>query len=499
MKELRERFRERWAEVILNCAESLPTFNAGIVADLQETRKHQRKRSERDFEGSRLPQGTKIKLCGFTLLQLYPLEDLEIMEMSLRRWFPKTWADRCQELCGDVKSLTGVSWSYVGHVVQRRKPFFPGELAILDDLPSEIEHISIEVQKILPSLSVLAFGVTLAEDVSVQLLKLYNARYLGRIRFNHWFPFTLSRWGRAEEAPDRARERAIHSFVEDTRAKAERFITHHFPGPSHSSARRFVALDEFHVSHENSTPPEAGGAAAWDWQFGLGPWNYDRFRDDNVGSFLAAGKWSGLSYPHRLIVISDPQPGDEMKSRVENAIHELIPLLGIIAILADSEDSVGRLRLQVFKRMADRGVAAWFWRRISASFFREIRLNSALQIYRMLLARLRLEYLQHRDLFCRWCSGLKLFVSVHKADMNLLDSFQTAIIRQLDLVSEHLQLASDSFSAHVSARNIEVTYRLGRRVFFLTVVVTFATILGILGNWPTILCGLRSLLHMHLR
>ena len=89
MKDFLEGLRARWADVILNFAESLPTFNSGIIAHFQSTRKRQREWSDRDFEESRLPQGSKIRLCGFTLLRLYPLEDLELMETPLRRWFPK--------------------------------------------------------------------------------------------------------------------------------------------------------------------------------------------------------------------------------------------------------------------------------------------------------------------------------------------------------------------------------------------------------------------------
>lgn len=489
LKDLREGLRARWADVILDLAESLPTFNSGIIAHFQATRKRQREWSDRDFEESRLPQGAKIRLCSFTLLRLYPLEDLEFMEAPLRRWFPRVWDERSQGESANAESLTGVSWSYVGHVAHKKGGLFSGELAILDDLPPEIEHISIEAQKVLPSLRALAFGVTLSEDVSAHLLKLHSARYLGQITFHRWLPLTRRTLGLAERPPEAAREAAIHSFVEDIRSKAEKFLTRHFPGPSHSGAHRFVALDDFHLSIAKSASPEVESRAAWRRQFGFGSWTYNSF-SNGVVTFLPADELSGLSYPHRLIVHGDPQPGDMMNATIANTVHELIPFLAMLDILSGSEDSVGGLRLQVFRHMADRGVAAWFRRRTPGYFFREIRLNSTLQIHRMLLDRQRLEYKQHEDLFGSSCRGLKLLAHVHGGGANLLDSFQATITRKIDLVSEHLKLASESFSGHVSALNVDVTYRLARKIFWLTLIVTVVTALG---NGSAVVSGLKVL------
>jgi hypothetical protein len=178
MRDLADKARVRWAEIILNVAESLPTFNKGVIADLQSLRKHQLEWADDDFKRSRLPEGVRVKLARFFLLQLYSIEDFEAFDKTLRRLFPETSADRLQELRKGMQTLSGVSWSYVGHIVRMRKPFYPGELAIIEELPTEIEDISVEIQQVLPSLLVLAFGIRLAENLSTQLTRLYEARYL---------------------------------------------------------------------------------------------------------------------------------------------------------------------------------------------------------------------------------------------------------------------------------------------------------------------------------
>lgn len=491
MKDIRDRIRAKWANTVLNLAESLPTFNAGVVAHLQQTRKHQRERSDREFEQSRLPEGRQVKLCGFNLVRPYSLEDLGSMDLLMRRWFPRAWEERGRSTGGDAERLTGVSWSYIGHIARRGSGLFPGEVAVLDDLPPDLERISVGTQMVLPSLRVLSFGVTLSEEVSTRMLQLYKSRYLGRITFNSWLPHRSHFWGRSEGSPDAARQIAMYEFIEGIRSKAKKFITRHFPGPSYWDQDHFVALDEFHLTKGQPGPDDSSARVAWGWQFGFRAIGYNSFRSD-LATLLSPNEESGLSYPHRLIINGDPQPGEIINASIDNTVRDLVPFLSMLDLLEDSEGSVGRLRLQVFKKMADRGLPGWFWRSAPGSFSREIRLNSALQIHRMLVERLGLEYRQHKEFYDSWCRELKVFVSADNRGLNLLDTLQKAISRKLDLVSKHLQLASESFSAHVSARNLDVTYRLGRKVFVLTLIVTFATALGILGNWPAILSGLKS-------
>ncbi len=103
-------------------------------------------------------------------------------------------------------------------------------------------------------------------------------------------------------------------------------------------------------------------------------------------------------------------------------------------------------------------------------------------------ARIRTAY----GAFGSWCSGLKGFTRVNEPKAILLDFFQGVVSREFDMVSRHLQLAAESFSLHVSLRNIDVTFRLSRWVTWLTLAVTAMTGLGLLANWPAISSGFKS-------
>jgi hypothetical protein len=205
-----------------------------------------------------------------------------------------------------------------------------------------------------------------------------------------------------------------------------------------------------------------------------------------------------LEYPHRVVALSDPPVGSTENVRIENVSHELVPFLSIVDILSRSENLVGGLRSRVFQRMSSKGVKARLRSSIPGSFLRDIHLNSDLQTSRMILARLELEYEQQSQAMGFSGSGLNNFSYSHehvgsqKQGTNLLEVLQEAITRNFALVSKHLQLAFESFSVHISLRNTAVTYRLGRNVLWFTIVAAVATILGVIGSWPSIVCGFKS-------
>ncbi len=417
-----------------------------------------------------------------------------MLKASLDRLFPASSLGWDREIIGDIDSLRGLSWSHIGHIVAKRRILFPGQVAIVRELPSDIEHIGMEVHRVLPSLLALTFKVTLADDASTELARLYERSYLSEIRFNSWFPFRTRRWGSSELQAESVRERTIRNYVDLTRRAAEEFVARYIPGPSNSGVPGFVSIDQFRLASEKEKAPDMRNMGAWSRQFGF-PWNYNSFlpEDDN-SIFLVAGQWGRFEYPHRLVIATDPPQGDIANSGIDNTIHELIPFLAIHQVLSDSEDLVGKLRFQVFRRIATRGLNAWFRNKVPGSFGRDIRLNSRLQLSRMLLARLRLEYVQHIATLGSRCRALKAFTRVNGAKASLLDFFQGVVSREFDMVSGHLQLAAESFSLHVSLRNIDVTFRLSRWITWLTLAVTAMTGLGLLVNWPAIFSGFKSLI-----
>jgi len=458
----------------------------------------QRKAAKEDFDRSRLPEGVQVRLYSLTLIRLYLLEDFKTLEAWVRDLFPKTIFQpfQPQEMLGDSDSLSGSSWAAVGTIVAKRGTgVFAGQTTLIPALPAEIESVSVTIHRVLPSLFALVFRARLADTVSADLQRLQRQSYLGGIKFSSWFPFTHRRWGSSELTTDTVRERAIHHFVDSLRAKATKFLARNTPTPS-TTDRGFFSIDEYRV-YTNKGESPAIERSTWAWQFGFA-WSFYSFKQ-TLATVMLADATRTLEYPHRVVALSDPPIGSIENVSIENVTHELVPLLSITEILSRSENLVGGLRSRVFQRMSGRGVKARFRSSIPGSFLRDIRLNSDLQTSRMLLARLQLEYDQHRQTLAFSGSDLKEFAYSHelvrslKQGTNLLEFLQNAIARNFDRVSKHMQLASESFSVHVALRNTTVTYRLGRKVLWLTIVAAAATILGVIGSWPSIVCGFKSL------
>jgi len=347
---------------------------------------------------------------------------------------------------------------------------------------------------VLPSLIALSFKARLADKVSADLEHLQRRSYLSEIKFSSWFPFTVRRWGSSELSSDQVRERTIHNFVGDIRSKVNKFLVRHTPTPS-TTDQDFFSIDEYRLSSKNEPPVIE--RSSWAWQFGFA-WSLYCFKQ-TLATVILADATRTLEYPHRVVALSDPAIGSIENVSIEDISHDLVPLLSIVEILSRSENLVGGLRSRVFQRMSGRGAKARLRSSIPGSFLRDIRLNSDLQTSRMVLARLQLEYEQQRQAIEYTRSDLKKFVYSNELvssqkESNLLEFLQKGITRDFDLVSKHMELASESFSVHVALRNTAVTYRLGIAVLFLTIVTAFATIFSVIGSWSAIVSGFKSLI-----
>jgi hypothetical protein len=187
---------------------------------------------------------------------------------------------------------------------------------------------------------------------------------------------------------------------------------------------------------------------------------------------------------------ADPPQGDIANSGIENTIHELIPFLAVHHVLSDSEDLVGKLRFQVFRRIAKRGLKAWLRNKVPGSWTRctpKLAASVIANVAGSAAARIRTANRSLR-IVGQWAEEVH---TLNEPKAILLDFFQGVVSREFDVVSKHLQLAAESCSLHVSLRNIDVTFRLSRWVTWLTLAVTAMTGLGLLANWPAITAGLK--------
>lgn len=73
----------------LDWAESLPKSGSGFIAELQEIRDVQRRRSKKKYKRSRPPEGTEIEYLYFRLIEMFHIEKFDNLQDGLLRLFPE--------------------------------------------------------------------------------------------------------------------------------------------------------------------------------------------------------------------------------------------------------------------------------------------------------------------------------------------------------------------------------------------------------------------------
>ncbi len=119
---------------------------------------------------------------------------------------------------------------------------------------------------------------------------------------------------------------------------------------------------------------------------------------------------------------------------------------------------------------------------------KSIKLSKTVHLTTNTFDRLRIEYEQNE----KW---LKNIFGLFKNESRELpgnkhysfkEYFVDSIEYQLSLISNHLQPLRSSLTEYVHTRNIEIMFKLQRRIFWLTIAVVIISILGLLSNWNSL-------------
>jgi hypothetical protein len=352
------------------------------------------------------------------------------------------------------------------------------------------------------------FDIHLTDEATRGLDQLQNRRYLSSVRFNQLIPRNFILGGYSQGYPSSEMNRCIQVWLVQLRAQIEaalrpilkgHFMTRATDKWAHLPAIEVYALKGPPEGPENLKPWLKENHSWWS-SFGL-DFHFDVFANEKL-LYVWHQPWSIYALAdnlatHRLAVLSTPfikslPPGFAGETEEEKVIYGLKELLdavlpGIVItdLFRDMRQQVEGLRLAVFKRMKA-GPGA---RRRTKSY---LELSRALHREALMLDRMKLEFTQEKEAIerelKRETANLKPFSYLDDADEEVtLDSqVLQEIMFMTDILSSHHGLAKRSFEEYLSARNIEVNYRLQSRMFWLTLVVTAATIVGLVASWDNI-------------
>jgi hypothetical protein len=508
----------------LDWAEHLPKFNGSFVMNLQDIREDQRSRAEKEFRRSRPPEGTKIEYLYFRLIEIFHIEEFDKLLEGLIRLFPGLQDNsRNRDFLTDFRKLAGTiaggGMYRLGLIYRdlKGKFFFSGSHCEIKDLPPEVTYVAVALHKVLPSIMFVTLDVHLTEEATERLLALQERYFLPKTRFFNLTPWKAAR-GYSQESIEIVRANEIFAWIDNLRGRVEKCIRSFCDGYFMQQISEKPRLPAIEVYGLKGLPEGEEAFQKWsnearDWSESLGfHFHYDTYSD---GKTLFT--WSHTDSVHRykgyrLTVLwkpyveslkSSPSEGEERDAIMhytEYTLDAILPCIGVIEFLISARRNVERLRQVVFGSMRIRSLPRY-------TLNKHIKLNNIIKRESMLLDRIAMEF-EQRTNYIRYemepVQDMKETKTIPdgKQGGNLRDIMIESVKFDIGLLKKHLSLITTSFSEYLAARNMQVTYRLQRSIWGLTIVVTIATIAGLAANWPNIqnlLNGLMKIMKSILR
>ena len=500
----------------LDWAETLPKFNSGFIHRLQIIREHQRRESEKKYERSRPPKGVEFLFLYFRLIEIFHVEDFDNLQKGLIMLLPGLQDDFYNrnfptEFRHFTESISGGGYKQLGFICRKgeRTAFFHEPVCEIRDLPPEVDYISISMHKTLPSVVEITLDVHLTHETTKHLLELQEKHYLSRIRFRSLFPWKMK--GYSEEYIGSIITQQILAWINNLRINVELCIRPYIKGYfMQQITGEKPCLPAIEVYGMKGLPEgeEIFDFLRNDSRHWLNSLGFEFYRDiygDGKSLFV----WSHTNTTdnctaHRLVVlwesylktVESKHYGGEISDIVHNTKYVLDAILlciTVIEFLRTAQRNIEKLRMAVFGSMKLRPFLRY-------KLNRYIKLNNVIKQESMILERTSMEFnerINHIHYEMKTVEDMKIIKKNPNIneDKNLKDVSIEFVKFDIDRLKKSLSLVTNSFSEYLSARNTEVMYRLQLNIFWLTVIVTIATIVGLLANWA----GIKAFLqHWHI-
>jgi hypothetical protein len=323
-----------------------------------------------------------------------------------------------------------------------------------------------------------SFEIATSQEVSDEVNRLHGRKYLGEIEFRSWLP--IGRWAHSASygQEDEVRRSKIHNYLDLIAQDSEALIKRVFPEPRIAKGKRLPMLLDLRLE---SSQTEFGdekvgkfGFFKWGRSLGVAELDFDGY--SNGSTFVSLGDAFADALPSvSLVTLSKgPLSGDE-DGHLHWVKSALLPVLALRHFMYQASRAVGNLRVKAYRRVTRAG-------RFSR-FRTDLRLQGQLHVQRLLVDRLKMERKANPGVLAHYCGLLQELKSVRVPNFDLFKDLIANLDFQEKNISEHAQLSTTLFKSYVEARNLEVSYRLSRRILWWTVIVTFATLSATLATF----------------
>lgn len=462
---------------ILDFVECFPKFRKGTIATLQTIREYQREWSEKDYSERKAPKDSRIDLNQITLILTFEHEDYHLVIKGLKRYFPKNKEIEkfVESLRGSLDSLHACSWNNLGYIAREKGVYRP-LVEIDESLPENIKSVSLSFHRIIPSISCIIFEFRLEEEASKALSRVQNLVYLGPIEFKRLWPLNKLHSGYSIGNGYDCSTKAINKEKDHIRKNLELWIKNSFSWKpkvmkqvSYVDVYRLVGNPDEIEQRRNWMSKNRG----WLNDYGI----FANGLDSLEGEDFLISKYrhnDGEYFVSNVITKFDTKSGSEFGDFLEFKVRAVAVSATIFSVLNKYRNKVEKLRGHGFKNLYKRRKLS----RRNQYNIQEIKRTISF------LSRLEQELKQSQYWINHSISEVGKLIRVAKEKpVDLGKETISNAAYQLQQVKQAAEIIDSGLTNYLSVQSIYVMYKLQKRMFILTIVVTVATIIGVLSGW----------------
>ncbi|SEG69730.1 hypothetical protein [Marinobacterium lutimaris] len=475
-----EKLKRKISTIILDSVEGLPKFRKGLISELQEIRERQRNKSLDHAAERECPNNTEIKLNCITYILTFEHEDFNSLINGLRKYFTKN--DKVKKITSSLKeskdSLYSLGWYNLANIVKKEELYFP-DREIDSSLPEEVKYLALSFHRILPSVGCIIFEFYLEDYVSENLNEIQRKKYIAPVVFKKFWPLRKIARRYSSGVGNEDAIEAINEGKDSVRAILKKWIRKEF-------SWRSVLLDSgsyIDVYEINGNPKENIERKAWlnkklRWleEYGLTQRDFELYVGEDI--LLSKkkdrdGKFKVSNIVAKIDSKNDSEFGDFFDFKVRAVAISSITF----GVIDKYRKKIERLRGDGFKSLYKR---------------RKINRRSQDNIQEIKRAIVIISRLQHElTESSYWISDsisevgdLECFLRENPHDLGkyTIDTTQY----QLKVIKDSAKIIDAGLTGYLTAQSIYVMYKLQKRMFILSIVVTVATIFGVASEWENI-------------
>lgn len=462
---------------ILNLVETLPRFSKGMISDLQRIRELQHEWAAKSKIKRKAPEEAHMSFETLALTITFEHEDYKSLIKGLKRYFPKN--ERIKDFVGTLKntadSLHASNWNNLGYIFKENASYV-FDVTIDNTLPNNITSISLSFHRILPSVSCLILTCHLDDNISKELNKLQDNTYLGEIEFKKFWPLRKLSHRYSINRPHNSSRSELNLRKDVLRNEIESWIKKNFKW----NLKDKYVISYIDIYRISGSPNDEQERKAWlnknhSWlsDFDITPQSLDTLNGNN---FMISKPESSNGNSNTSIIMTRFEEIENSRNidTFDFKIGSLAISEALFNTLNKHEERITSLRSSGFKNLYKRTKMTKKTQQNIQEIKREL----------VIISRLDQELQECSDFIAISISEIgSLTHSYDNSPHNLANATLTNSNYILKQIRDAAHTIDTGLTNYLSTQSIYVMYKLQRWMFFLTVVVTIATLVGVSSSW----------------